>query len=215
MHTLRTIRAFSVELIKEAAQIRDAEIRKLLAERKGEEYLEGGRLLSNTEAEAQYASKLANGNMPAVNIANSSGSIDVLKSKKKKHNLYQTSRDYVGSGVKGGLTGLGILGAYNVTKGRFGSPSTPVATRQAVTAAKRALTAGSGLAIADRAYRHDDIPGINKTSFAVSANPTTAFKSPGMSLAESGSTGSFKSNVIHDTGKAPQSVQLGRKFRIP
>ncbi len=212
---LRTIRAFSSELMKIASGIKhDADVRKLLAERRGEEYLDGGRLLTNSEAEAPYANqKIASGYQAGLNAG--VGSFDVLRSKKKKKNNYQTVRDYAGTALKGGLTGLGILGAANTLRGRFGSPVGPTATRQAVRAARQAATAGAGLALADRAYRHNDLPGQDKTAFAVSPGLSTNFKSPAGELARSGQTGGFRGGIIHDTGKAPQSLQLGKKFRLP
>jgi hypothetical protein len=208
--SLRTIRAFSAELMKIAAEIQDAEIRKLLAERRGEEYLDGGRLLTNTEAEAPYVQKMASNFVGAA-----SGSYDVLKSHKKKKNHYQTARDYAGTAMKGGLTGLGILGAANAMRGRFGAPVGDAAIRRAAHAARRAATAGAGIAVADRAYRYDDLPNMDKKAFTVSANPSSGFRSPAASLAQSSQTAGFKSGLVHDTGKAPRSIQLGQKFRIP
>lgn len=214
---LRTIRAFSVELMKEAAQIGDADIRKLLAERKGEEYLEGGRLPANTEAEVPYVSKMANqGKYTAPrDIATASGAVDVLKSHKKKHNRYQKIRDYSGTAMRGGLTGLGVLGATNAMRGRFGSPSGAHAARAAAKSVRRAVGAGASIAVADKAYRHDDIPSIDKKAFVVSPNPSAPFRSPGAALSGARETGSFEPSVIHDSGKPIKSVQLGRKFRIP
>ncbi len=214
---LRTIRAFSVELMKEASKIVDADIRKLLAERKGEEYLVGGKLSSNTEAEVPYIMKMANnGNYTAPrDMTTASGAVDVLKSHKKKHNKYQKIRDYSGTGLRGGLTGLGTLGAVNAMRGRFGGPSGAHATRAAAKSVRRAFGSGAAIAIGDKAYRYNDVPSIDKKAFVVSPNPTAPFKSPGSALAETKETGSFEPGVIHNSGKAAKSIQLGRKFRLP
>lgn len=214
---LRTIRAFSTELMKIAADIQDADIRKLLSERRGKEYLDGGRLLTNTEAEAPYAQKMAmsGGYSAPVGLATGSGSMDVLRSHKKKSNNYQKARDYAGTAMKGGLTGLGILGASNAMRGRFGTPAGEKAIRHAARSAQRAATAGAGVAVADRAYRHDDVLGLDKKAFTVSANPSSSFRSPAASLAQSSQTGGFKSGVIHGTGTAPKSLQIGKKFQLP
>jgi hypothetical protein len=211
---LRTIRAFSVELMKIAAEVQDADIRKLLSERKGKEYLDGGRLLSNSAAEAEYAIKMATsgGYSAPVGLAVGSGSLDVLKSHKKKKNSYQTARDYAGTAMKGGLTGLGVLGAANAMRGRFGSPTGNMAIRHA---ARRAATVGAGIAVVDRAYRYDDLPTSEKKAFAVSANPTSSFQSPARSLMQSSQTGGFRSGIIHDTGTAPKSLTMGKNFRLP
>lgn len=214
---LRTIRAFSVELMKEASKIMDADIRKLLAERKGEEYLEGGRLPTNTEAEIPFQTKVAsNGSYTAPrNMATTSGAIDVLDSHKKKHNRYQKVRDYTGTAMRGGLTGLGVLGATNAMRGRFGSPSNAHAVRAAAKSVRRAAGAGAAIAVADKAYRYDDVPTMDKKAFVVSPNPSAAFKSPSLALSETRETGGFKPSVIHDSGKATKSIQLGRKFNLP
>lgn len=218
--SLRTIRAFSTELMKIASGIKhDADVRKLLAERRGEEYLDGGRLLTNTEAEAPYShQKIAYvyaGTGQQLNAYAGAGAFDVLRSKKKKKNHYQTGRDYAGAAMKGGLTGLGVLGATNTLRGRFGSPTGAKEILKATRAARQAATAGAGLAVADRAYRHNDLPGQDKTAFAVSPGTSTNFKSPAAELAKSQQTGGFRGSIIHDTGKAPKSVQLGKKFRLP
>lgn len=209
------MRAFSAELMKLAAEIQDADIRKLLSERRGVEYLDGGRLLTNTEDEAHYVPNTTKMAAYGSSMRFASGSTDVLKSHKKKSNNYQKTRDYAGASIKGGLTGLGILGATNALRGRFGAPVGQAAINSAMKAARTAATAGAGIAVADRAYRYDDYPGAEKKAFVVSPNPGAAFRSPAASLAESGSTGGFKGRTIHDTGMAPKSVTIGQKFKLP
>jgi len=100
-------------------------------------------------------------------------------------------------------------------RGRFGSPSGYHATRKAMHAARKSFGIGAGVAVADRAYRHNDLPSHEKQAFAVSPNPSSSFRSPAESLANSSMTGSFKPSVIHDTGKAPKSLTLGKKFHLP
>ena len=211
MSGLRTIRAFAVEMLKIAADIKDADIRKLLAERKGEEYLDGGRLLTNTEQEAKYFPKMASGfggYSPPVGMS-ASGSYD-LTARKKKNNTYQKLRDYTVTGTKGALTGLGVLGASNAMRGRFGSPSTGLDAVRAARQARRAATIGASAAVLDRAYRHDE---FSKEAM-VSPKLETPFRSPQQELSRGQETGKFESGVIHDY-KRPRSVQIGRKFRIP
>jgi hypothetical protein len=128
MPGLRQLRAFSVEMMKLAADVQDADIRDLLAFRRGEEYLPGGQLESNTEEEERHQSKLADFD-PKMGLA--AGSFD-LRARKKKHNDYQKARDYTTTGLKGGLTGLGVLGAINTMRGRFGSPSGAYEVRKAM-----------------------------------------------------------------------------------
>lgn len=207
---LRTIRAFSAELMKLAAKIQDADIQKLLADRKGEDYLSGGKLPSNSIEDEQQA-KVANYDGIGVTAA---GMHD-LGAKKKKKNTYQKARDYVGTGIKGGLTGIGILGGVNAMRGRFKSPEGFLATHQAARAAQRAATVGAGVAIADRAYRHDDVPGLDKKAAIVNPGMGNALKSPATAAATARRTGGFKSTVRRAIGKPPQTVQLGKKFRLP
>jgi hypothetical protein len=52
-------RAFSVELMKIATEVQDADIRAMVAESRGKEYLQGGRLATNTEVETNFKPKLA------------------------------------------------------------------------------------------------------------------------------------------------------------
>jgi hypothetical protein len=197
--------------MKIAADIKDSDIRKLLAERKGQEYLDGGQLPSNQE-EALYLPKMAAGgySAPAGLYASTGDNYD-LKAHKKKPNTYQKLRDYGTTGMKGALTGLGVLGASNAMRGRFGSPSGPLEAMRAAKQARRAATIGGSAAIIDRAYRHDE---LSKQAM-VNANPSTPFTSPRQELSTGQETGKFESRVIHDYGKAPKTVQIGRKFRIP
>lgn len=211
MSGLRTIRSFAVEMLKIAANIKDADIRKLLAERRGEEYLDGGRLLTNTAQEAPYLPKMATvGGYSAPVGMPASGSYD-LKAKKKKDNSYQKARDYTVTGTKGALTGLGILGATSAMRGHFKSPSSSFETFRAARQARRAATIGGSAAILDRAYRHDE---LSKEAL-VNPRETTAFRTPRAELARGQETGKFEAHVFHDYGRPPKTVQLGRKFRLP
>jgi hypothetical protein len=210
MSSLRTIRSFTVEILKTAADIRDSDIRKLLAERRGEEYLEGGRLATNTFDEAppliksgtQYSSGVATGTYN-------------LKANKKKDNSYQHVRDYATTGLKGALTGLAVLGASNALRGRFGGPTTKAETFRAMRQSRRAATIGGSAAVLDRAYRHNDFYKDKDKVAMVRTGINTSFRSPQEELARGSETGKFESRVIHDFGRPLKTVQLGRKFRIP
>jgi hypothetical protein len=213
MSSLRTIRSFTVEMLKIAADIKDADIQKLLTERQGKEYLEGGRLQTNTFDEAPPLIKmsLSGGYRAPVGMAASDNYN--LKSHKKKDNAYQKARDYATTGVKGALTGLGVLGASNAMRGRFGSPSGGLEVLRATRQARRAATIGGSAAMLDRAYRYDELSKDKEAM--VSANPNDQFRSPASALAESSRTGRFESKVIHDYGKPPKTFIIGKKFRIP
>lgn len=216
-NSLRSFRIFSSEIMKAAAKINDADIRALLSERKGEEYLQGGKLLSNSGAEAQYVEKLSSSYSGAGLLA--SDAYD-LKAKKKKDNNYQKARDYAYAGTKGGLTALGLLGAANAMRGRFGAPSGAQEIRKAMKSARKAFGVGSSIAVADRAYRHDDFrnkghnPDHKEKIALVAPNPASAFRSAATALSKSQRTGGFKSSVVHRSGKPPRVIQLGQKFRV-
>lgn len=204
------MRSFTVELLKIAADIKDADIRKLLSERRGEEYLDGGRLLTNTAQESPYLPKMASGGYQVPVGVAASGNYD-LKARTKKNNTYQKLRDYATTGTKGSLTGLGILGATNAMRGRFGSPSKGLETFRAAQQARRAATIGGSAAILDRAYRHDE---LTKEAI-VNPGEGTKFRSPRQELSRGQETGKFENRVFHDYGRPPKTVQIGRKFRIP
>lgn len=208
---LRMIRAFSVELMKLASGIKDGDIQKLLATRKGEDYLPGGKLPSNSIEDQVMEPKMAN--YDGIGVA-AAGMHD-LHAKKKKKNTYQKGRDYVGTGIKGGLTGIGILGGINAMRGRFAAPSGRAGIHAAARSAQRAATVGAGAAIADRAYRHDDVPGIDKDAAMITPGLSRSFGSPAGALATARRTGGFKSSVQHQAGKPPKTVQLGKKFHLP
>jgi len=206
MPGLRQLRSFSVEMMKLAADVQDAGIRELLAYRRGEEYLPGGQLSSNTATEAPHQAKMAAGFDSRMGLA--ADSFD-LSSKKKKNNAYQTVRDYAATGMKGALTGLGVMGATNAMRGRFGSPQTAHEIRKAMHNARKAAVVGGGLAVGDRAYRHDDLP---KTAGVVRAT-ASGLRSPAAQLSQASATGALK-NVVHSAeGRRPRSLQIGKKFR--
>jgi hypothetical protein len=211
-NSLRSFRIFSSEIMKAAAKVDDADVQALLADRKGEEYLKGGKLPSNTAEEIQYERKMAaNFNAGYTNAGvGASGGFD-LSSKTKKNNKYQKVRDYAASAGKGGLTGLGVLGALNVMRGKFKGPETTHEIRKATRAARNAFVGGAGVATLDKAYRHDELPKMAM----VTANPNAAFRSAASSLATSARTGAMKSSVVHHMGKPPRVLQLGQKFRTP
>jgi hypothetical protein len=219
MPGLRQLRAFSVEMMKLAADVQDAGIRDLLAFRRGEEYLPGGQLESNTEEEVRHQSKLGAygtqfGESTGRYLGLASDSFD-HRSRTKKHNNYQKGRDYTTTGLKGGLTGLGVLGAINTMRGRFGSPAGVYETRKAMNTARKAFGIGASAAVADRAYRHDELPKTASDIGALGVQSTPGnLKSPGAQLSQARATGLFR-NVNHASeGLKPRSLQMGTKFRV-
>lgn len=210
--SLRQLRSFSVEMMKLAADIQDADIRSLLAFRRGEEYLEGGKLPANTALEDEELHLTKMGNFDSRIGLAASDSYD-LRSKTKKDNKYQKARDYATSGAKGGLTALGILGAVNAMRGRFGSPQGLSETRKAMKNARRAAAVGASAAVVDRAYRHNELPEVAKLANIVNPTPN-AFRSPAAQLSQARATGSFKNVIRSSEGRQPHSLQIGKKFRV-
>ena len=209
--SLRQLRSFTAEMMKLAADIQDADIRGLLAFRRGEEYLEGGKLPANTALEESELHLTKAAYDSGIGLA-ASGSYD-MKSKTKEDNAYQKARDYSASGVKGGLTGLGLLGAVNAMRGRFGSPQGISEVRKAMKNARRAASVGASAAVVDRAYRHDELPEVAKIANFVNPTPN-AFRSPAAQLSQARATGSFKNVVRSSEGRQPHSLQMGKKFRV-
>jgi hypothetical protein len=203
----RLFRSFSTELMKMAADIQDADIRDLLAIRRDDEdHLPQGKLPTNALDDERdiYVQKLSYMD-PSVGVA--SGAHD-LHAKKKKNNSYQKIRDYAASGIRGGLTGLALYGAHRTMSGQFNFPSNAAA---AARKAKNLASIGAGVSLADRAYRHDDIPGSEKSAM-IQANPGRSFGSPATALGTAQKTGGFKTTVVRNGGRPPRLIQLGRKF---
>ena len=207
MSSIRSFRAFSVELVKQAMRSYDADTQALLSERRGEEYLEGGKLLSNTAAEAKYVVKLSFDDSTRAGLIASD--IHNLSAKRKKNNKYQVIRDYAGTGIKGGLTGVGALGALNMMRGKA-APDLATTARSA----RNWFGAGSGIALADRAYRYNDLPSMDKNAAAVSTSGPGNLRSPASQLAQARQTGGFRSRIIRRKGKPPKILQLGKKFKV-
>jgi hypothetical protein len=100
---LRQFRSFSTELTKIAllSDPLDPDVRALRAAREGKEYLQGGRLPSNTEVETNFVPKLAS-----------------LTEKDKK----TIKKDLVAGG-KGALAAGGLLGTLGAMGGKPVSPT--------------------------------------------------------------------------------------------
>ncbi len=216
----QTFMAFASELTKVAAETLDPDIRRLLAERLGEEYLEGGKI-PETETLPKFANMLANN---ALGLSN-------FKAKKKDDSTYQHVRDWGWRGVQGAAAGAGLT---QLAKNIRGGSRAQMHSGDY----RRGAAIGAGVAIGDRLWRHrkekaekqsaapkrvfvdfkdafdrQRAAESSKTAM-VNANPGASFRSPANELAESGKTGLFKSKVIH-TGAVSKPLQLGKKFPMP
>jgi hypothetical protein len=199
---LRFYRSFSAELQKIAASVDDAGIRALLADRRGEEYLQGGELPVN---ESVPGERTVPAGVPIAKVAAGLGyglhNYD-LKAKKKGPTGYQKARDYAVSGVKGALTGGAVLAlAHNMRGGQ--------ATDIAAKSLRRAAGVGAGASLADRAFRHEEL----KKVAVVTSQPSAPFRSPADALDRSSNVGQFE-NKVHQSTAKPAGL-IGNKFRIP
>lgn len=204
-NSLRSLRTFSAEIMKCAAKISDADIQAMVTDKNGGEYLKGGKLPTNTVEEE-------NGVKVASIMGVSSGAYD-FRTKTKKNNAYQNVRDYTITGMKGALTGLGVLSASNALRGRYGTPRGFMAVAKAKKRARLAAGVGAGLSVADRVYRHHDEHGKSKEAM-VEQTPGTSFQTPATSLANARRTGSLKAGVVRHGGMPPRILQFGNKFRV-
>lgn len=199
-------RAFATELLKIATEISDGDVRKLLAERRGEEYLQGGKLPDSSDEE-HHASlpKLGFSSMMATQLGASN---PLGTAHKKKPGKYQETRDWALTGLKGATGGVAASGLAHALAGH---PQMPTHRLRA------AAALGTGIAVGDRMVRYHEEKkkkGPEKTAGIV--NPSAGpFRSAGNALAAARKTGGFKSRVVHKLGKPPKVVQLGRKFQMP
>ncbi len=202
--SLRMYRAFSTELLKIANDLGDADIRALLAERRGEEYLKGGELdtkVQNDERDMPLTSNLGK----TANMAMLAPGY--LHAHKKDDSSYQTVRD---TGVKALGGAAGGAGAVKLFHDMAGKAPTPHKYRVGA-------GIGAGMALADKAFRYRQEIGAKvrrkpktKTAF-VQQNPNAGFKSPAEELAGTSEVGKFKNRIHQSAAKTPGL--LGKSFR--
>lgn len=201
---LRTCRAFATELLKIAHGLGDAEIRALIADRKGEEYLKGGELdtrAQNDEKDIPLASNLSK----TANMAMLAPGY--LHAHKKDDSAYQTVRDTGVKALGGAAGGAGAVKLFHDMAGKA-----PTARKYRVGAG-----VGAGLALADKAFRYRQEIGAKvrrkpktKTAF-VQQNPNAGFKSPAEALSTTSQVGKFQNRVHQSAAKTPGL--LGKAFR--
>ncbi len=126
----------------------------------------------------------------------------------KKEQRYQKARDYTVSGIKGGLTGLGVLGGTSALLRKKKMPT--------ISHTRRAVAGGAGLSVLDQAYRSKKTPEAEKLADIGALAVTdshSGLRSPGAQLAPAKAVGSFR-QVNHNEGRKPKSLQIGQKFRV-
>lgn len=213
----RLFRSFSVELQKIATGVgADADIRKTLAEREGEEYLEGGLLPENSDDLYFPTNDGDNeGLYKHASFGVGIASMD-FKAKKKDEGPYQHVRDWGWRGLQGAAAGSGITKLVKDMKGK---------TMHAKDY-RHGAAVGAGVALGDRLWRHrkelqEDISKkmhrrrgkTKEAAGVVSPSPERVVKSPAARLAASSKTGKFRKGV--HMGKPPRGLRIGKKFRLP
>jgi hypothetical protein len=203
---LLTYRAFSTELLKIANDLGDADVRSLLAERKGEEYLKGGELPTNKIVPGDRPVPAGDG--AATKIANYAlAAPSMLKAHKKEQGPYQTVRDTGLKALGGAAAGAGSMRLFHDMMGRHPTPH------------KYRVSAGigAGIALVDKAFRHrqdikDTVRRKPKQKLAfVQQNTASTFRSPGDALASAQTVGKFQNRVHQSAAKVPGL--LGKSMR--
>lgn len=143
---LLSFRSFSTEILKKAADvnIQDPAIRALKALRKGEEYLAGGQLPANAQAETGFMPKMAASILVPVDVYD-------LKARSKTEGPYQKIRDYATTGLRGALVGGSATKLFEKIRGAWHPKG--VAPDISAKGYLGAAAVGAGLSLADKAYR--------------------------------------------------------------
>ena len=202
---LLSYRSFSTELLKIANDLGDADIRALLAERQGKEYLKGGQLDTNKLVPADRPVPAGDGG--ALKIANYTlVAPSMLKVQRKEEGPYSAIRNTAVKGLGGAFAGAGAVKLYREMAGRSATPHS----------IRLGAGVGAGLSLADKYYRHrNEMKALKqkpKTKIAlVQQNANAPFRSPGDALATSQNVGKFQNRVHQSQAKVPGL--LGKEFR--
>jgi len=207
-----SMRAFSTELVKLAMEIKDPDIQALQAEKKGKEYLQGGRLPANTEAETSFVPKIASitGWRSPARLA--ATGMDMDSPVDSPHNRYAKAKDWMMTGVKGVTTGAGLMGlGHALVK----APMAPGATfseglKASVPALRAGALLGGGLAIGDKLLTHH----LKKKEMMKQAMLGSQTFTPARELKASGETAHFE-NMIHKGPGVRPSGLMGTAGRLP
>ncbi len=186
-------RAFATELLKIATEVRDPEIRAMIAESNGKEYLQGGRLNANAETETNFKPKIASPYMHGYEVGRKLASL--------MGSGYETASNFAGTALRGGMTGAGAATLGHTLMRGHEAKLLPKHLGAAV-------AGGAGLALADRAFRRHAM----KKQLTKLANMGTF--SPARQLHSTQSQGDFE-NKVHHTPLKPAAGIIGNNFRMP
>lgn len=191
-------RAFATELLKIATEVRDPDIRAMIAESNGKEYLNGGALRTNSEVETNFKPKLAAGFMAYTPV----GTYNVRGKKPTATGTgYETASNFAGTALRGGMTGAGAATLAHTLRRGHDLKLHPKHLGAAV-------VGGAGLALADRALRRHEV----KKQLTKMAGLQTF--TPARELHATQSRGSFENKVHHEPLK-PTAGLIGNNFRLP
>lgn len=199
--SLLGFRAFSTEFIKISQALGDAEIRALLAERNGEEYLKGGELPTNTLVPQDKLAQIAEGlvNNPSANIP--------VPAPVKKDKSYQSIRDAGAKTLGGAAAGAGAMKLVKELTGKALGPGH----------FRAGAALGAGVAIADQAlnHRHNLHSKIDAPKIAfVQQNPNASFRSPADELSTTSNVGKFQVGRVHQSVTKPLKIPMPAGVKI-
>lgn len=211
---LLAYRAFATELLKIAIDLQDSDIRKLMADRAGKEYLEGGELPTNFRGQGADQGYVPELQKKAVQTGFTSldpmaTPIDRLRSKVKSPDAYQNARDTTMTGIGGALAGGSVLKAVERMRGKDYRPGHYIA----------GAAVGAGAGLADRLWRHRHELKFGQSPEqsapqAKQANLNSGTFSPGRELTRGNKVGHFQ-NKIHVGEKPPTPGLMGQAGRLP
>ena len=211
---LLAYRAFATELLKIAVDLRDSDIRKLMADRAGKEYLEGGELPTSFRGQGADQGYVPELQKKAVQTGLSSMDplttpLDRMRSTVKAPGRVQNVRDSAMTGVGGALAGGSVLKAVERMRGADFRPAHYIA----------ATAIGAGAGLADRLYRHRHElkfgkPAEQSGPQVKQANMNSGTFSPGRELTRGNKVGHFQ-NKIHVVEKPPTAGLMGKDGRLP
>jgi len=194
-------RAFTAELIKIATEVQDADIRAMMAEAKGKEYLPGGQIRSNAEVETNFKPKLAMGFM---GYTPPSAYNWLGKKPTATGTPYETASNFASAALKGGMTGAGAATlAHTLHHGHdFKIPPKHLG---------KAVALGSGVALADRALRRRAVIKQQKMKTAMLGSSTFT---PARALQTGQQQGHFE-NKLHRGVVKSMPGMIGRESSAP
>lgn len=225
-------RAFATELLKIAQEkdpqkneVLDPDVRALRAERDGREYLQGGRLRSNSQLDTNWVPKIAarSSKRTQYSLDPSINPLSQLNRGDDDQDMsgYGQSRRYVMSGLGGALTGSGAMRASEYISRRIPVEHANRALAKGVENIKWTpykqgthlvgAAAGAGLALGDRYLRERR---RRRLAEELSKQAMVQKFTPARALKAGQETHKLHDQQIHEGSTRDAPGLLGKKFRI-